>query len=648
MNNKQLAIYKTIQKIVFVGFLLFMSYSFAQDSIHVDTVLIDEVKVVDKKPEELFDNPLSKTTTAYFFKNLTEANVRSFGQGGYTTIALNGLLSQHTQVLWNGISVNNSLIGITDVSIYPIDANTKINLRPSIESYAFSGSQIGGAAIMEHVVDAKNGFDLQFQQGSFKQFGCQFNLNQYYKEKVKWQLYANYNAAQNDFAYNDYSTNPATIANLDNADNQKLQLFSALDWQLNNYSNIQFSALYAKLNRNLPASVLSPNNNARQNDDAIRLVGKWKQTKRKLKSELLAGYNFDQFEYEDRSGEQINVNSNYKTNRITLNETLKLIYSKHVIAFGFDAKTDIATGSNISARTLFNGGLFAIYKSFLFDNLFMLNAAIRPVFQSQSKADVAGGLTLEARIKRELPISFELAFDRNVKYPTINELYFKPAGNSELGKEQSFKISGAIKVADLLAKQEHIALQSNIEGYSIWLNDMIVWLPTNKIYWQPFNLTKVHSRGFKFHNTFSATFKSDYKIEFKQFYNFSVSTNEANLIQEQPLFPNDLTIGKQLPYVPKHSAKLNLSVEAKNAFISFNSLYNSERFITGSNSYFLQKYWLLNAELGYKLKLKADKHEVLFSFALLNLLDNKYYQDIANIPMPGRNYQLTLKYAFEK
>ncbi|MEZ5024654.1 MAG: hypothetical protein R2728_15615 [Chitinophagales bacterium] len=252
---------------------------------------------------------------------------------------------------------------------------------------------------------------------------------------------------------------------------------------------------------------------------------------------------------------------------------------------------------------------------------------------------------------KNIPLYIAVSGHRNVRNPTINDLYFKPSGNINLNQESAWQFNGEISFDKTLHQSNGVQYNFNpkLEAYSIWLKDMIIWVPTNKIYWQPINLTSVYSRGVKASNSFNVMSTSkDFSVYFSQFYNYSISTNESNLADEEVLFPNDLTIGKQLPYIPEHQFKLNIYGEYKGAFLSFSTQYTSERYITGSNSYYLQKYWIADIGTGYQYQTNDDQHSLSISLAIKNLLGNDYYQEIAHIPMPGRYYQITLIYGFEK
>ncbi len=645
-----------VQLIIFLILLIINDLS----SQTIDSFNLDEVEIIEFKSTDLAlpdpsisANQISNLSSVEdYLSYYSDAFIKSYGQGGFATISLDGLQARHTQVFWNGLPVNTSTLGVSDISTYPIENDVAIATLKSAESYRFTGGQIGGAVVLENYYRSKTGFNISLKQGSFGYWNTSFQANKYIpKSKLKLKLNVGYSTTKNDFKYTDYTQNPTVTKQLSNAGYNKYHIQPGFEWSISNNHLWQFNVLYSSINRELPATVVSPNNSAHQQDDALRIASHWKFKQKKWQNSLIAGYVYDQLYYEDRSGGNLNSLSEYKVHKTVLNETASRKFKDNILKFGGNLLIDIANGTDIKSNVVVQAGLFALWKVNLFDNKLKLSSTIRGEFHSELNADGSGNISIISQPLGSKSLQFKISGHRNIRYPTINDLFFEPSGNAELNKESSWQYSGSVSSNNTKTVKDNLEINynHNIEVYSIYLKDMIIWVPTNKIYWQPINLTKVHSRGLKLHNSFRIL-QSNKKFEFNfsQFYNLSVSTNEENIRNKEPLFPNDLSIGKQLPYIPKHQLKLNAYFEYQNAYIGINNQFTSERFITGSNSYFLQKYWMLDAIIGYNVYFREDKHIIKLSFALNNLSGNEYHQEIVHIPMPGRNYQISVKYNFEK
>ena len=506
---------------------------------------------------------------------------------------------------------------------------------------------------MENQIKQFSGFSALLQNGSFGLWSADISGYKYWDEKAKVALNINlgYQTARNDYTYQDYTSNPIVKRSLKNANFQKYYVQPSLNWEINEHHRFSFNGLYHSTDRSLTATVVSPNNQANQTDKIVRLASSWRFSKGQWANHFSTGYAYDHLDYKEQSGETTNVESNYKVHKLIINESLNYQLKLHGFKVGGNFWMDIADGTDLSITTLLQGGLFAIYKYQIKPNYWYLSSSVRGDFHSEEKGGISGNISLEGQPIKSIPIKTKFSVLRNVKFPSINDLYFKPSGNEDLAKETSWQVNAELYTEKRfeLKGNSQLKLQSDLEAYSIWLNDMIVWVPTNKIYWQPINLTKVHAKGLKSKNAmYYLNDSRSVELFFSQLYHFSVSTNQSNIVDENPLFPNDLTIGKQLPYIPKHQLKLNLFTAYKGAFINLHAQYISKRFITGSNSYYLQQYWLVDTGIGYVYKTENNNQQVRFEFTFKNILNNDYYQEVAHLPMPGRHYQLTIKYDFQK
>ncbi|MCB0501846.1 MAG: hypothetical protein KDD32_04140 [Bacteroidetes bacterium] len=624
-----------------------------------DSVELFEVEIIDFRstdlavpdqflPAELYN---SITDVEGYLSNFSHAFVKEYGQGGFATISLDGLQPRHTQVFWNGLPVNSSTIGITDISAYNFNSDLAVGILKSSDAYRFTGSQMGGAVIMENYYRSSSGMKASFTGGSFGQWGVALSGSQtLMSSKLKLKLNVGFDRAENDFKYKDYSQIPIEVKRQSNAGYKKWFVQPGFEWRINESNSWQFNLLYSTIDRHLPASILSPNNNANQQDDIFRLSNHWKFKKNSWQNNLIIGYVFDQFGYEERSGSTINTYSNYNAHKLVINETLRYKVNDHTIKLGANWLNDIATGSDIDKVKQIQGALSSMWNWNLSKLRLDLSSIVRGEFSSTAQFNVAGNIAITQQPLKNIPLKFGVSGHRNIRNPTINDLYFKPSGNKDLQQESAWQLNGEVSYGNVInSNKVDFTFLSKMEAYGIWLKDMIIWVPTNKIYWQPINLTSVHSRGFKLSNTFRIDNETkDFIFYGSQFYNYAVSTNQSNLTSSEVLFPNDLTIGKQLPYVPVHQLKLNNYISFKGIFTSITTQYTSERFITGSNSYYLQKYWMVDLLAGYRYISKDDQHSISLSFGVNNLTGNHYYQEIAHIPMPGRYYQISINYGFEK
>ena len=629
-----------------VGFLLKGQVA---DTIELEEVEIKRFRFQDSVSVDLLPSDLLLLSSLGGIKDVLKyygpGFIKSYGVGGLATISFDGLNPQHTAVYWNGIAVNSGVNGISDLSIYPLvdDLNISIPRRAGLMSY--TGSQMGGVLWLENDHENSDGISAELLNGSYGHWEAMLS-GQVYADStaVSFKFEAGYRLANNEYKFVDYNQIPFTERVMRNADYSNYFIQPGLSWTINDHHQIKTDLLYAHTKRHLPPAVITPNNIGRTLEDNLRLSNRWYFSKGSWENEFIAGYSYDKHGYAEISSDNLLlVAAEYDLHQISLRESLTRKIGKHSVSTGGNLTTNVATGTSLERITLYQGGVFAGWKAAFWYNKINISAAVRSDFHSVLNPAVSGQLDIYFQPSTKIPMTFFVIGARNNKFPTINDLYFKPSGNPELSEEESWKVNGGYRV---FWKKRDWTVSQKTTAYYSWLTDMILWVPSNKQFWQPVNLQAVNSRGGQIFG--NVTYDQGYhklKASWITSYQLAKSTNEENLNKTEVLFPNDLTLGKQLPYIPRHQLKLNALIGYRGFYILWNTNYNSERFISGSNTYFLQKYWLTDMGLGYHQTLNS--FDMNIRFTIKNLMENQYYQEVAHIPMPFRNYSVTIRFEYD-
>ena len=75
----------------------------------------------------------------------TSVFIKNHGRGALATASFRGTAASHTQVNWNGISINSPMAGMVDFSLIPVYLIDELNLKHGPASLADGVGGIGGS-----------------------------------------------------------------------------------------------------------------------------------------------------------------------------------------------------------------------------------------------------------------------------------------------------------------------------------------------------------------------------------------------------------------------------------------------------------------------------------------------------------------------
>ena len=226
------------------------------------------------------------------------------------------------------------------------------------------------------------------------------------------------------------------------------------------------------------------------------------------------------------------------------------------------------------------------------------------------------------------------SLSRNYRYPTLNDLYFQPGGNPDLKPEKGWSYDVGLDLQ--LGSGKPLALSGSLAWFDSRIEDWILWYPKAMGYYTPENVKEVHSYGIEVELTPSWRPTKDWLMELHASYAWTPSLNVGERFSSA-----DQSVGKQLPYVPEHSASATLRLGWRRWELGYKWCAYSERYTLSSNGSTitgtLEGYALSNLTLGHTLSLRWC--DLSLRGAVNNLLD-KEYVTVLSRPMPGINYEL--------
>jgi iron complex outermembrane receptor protein len=213
----------------------------------------------------------------------------------------------------------------------------------------------------------------------------------------------------------------------------------------------------------------------------------------------------------------------------------------------------------------------------------------------------------------------------------LNERFWQPGGNPNLLPEDGW---GGEVGTKYTSEIWHIKWEYQATFFTRNNFNQVVWLMGNG-FPQPVNMKHILTSGTE------QSIKLEYPIhhKWKIASNHEINTTEA--INKRKVSPNDASENKYLIYTPRISQQHQVAIKYADHSLSYQHAYNGMRYTTSDNTDWLDNYAIGNIFLliGYPIR----QVKTTFQFGINNIWNTNYVV-VADRPMPGRNYQLTLTF----
>jgi len=602
----------------------------------IDTVIIKTVDVVANKIPEAYKTTFFDSSIINESKNLSEllqehssVFVKTYGLGSLATVSFRGTGASHTNVLWNDISLNSPMNGQIDFSLYPTLFFDNASLHHGASGLIDGNGALGGSVILSNDANFKKGFKSTIQQslGSFNNYSTSgkfsFSNEKWFSET---QLY--FNKSKNDFDYINIALQDKPTSIQNKAELQQYGFQQAIYRKLKN-GKMGIRLWYFNSDRMLPPTMQVNLNDENQKDESLRGLLEWDGLVRNLNFKWINAFVKDKLIYTNSIANINAINDSYLINsklftRYYLNNNF--ILTNNISIRYEQAKAD---GYDYEHNRYKNTWLLGLTKNL---KRLTIDAFNRFTHVGKNTQLFSPSLGVNYGFLKHNQLKIKVNGGINYNYPTFNDLYWNPGGNSKLKPERS-------EMAELGTSYSHKISQTivDVEATGFYSNvyDWIIWQPTSTGLWSPNNLKEVENKGIELILKAKTVF-NQIKIFANVNYSYTLSTN----LKGQNTLDN--SVDKQLIYVPFHQINYLIRALYKSYSLSYNYSYTGQRFISTDNNWYLPANFISNITLS-KQFIISSKSSFSTSFKINNLFDQDY-QSIAWRPMPGRNYLFNLTF----
>ena len=641
-----------------------------------------EIVVWGKRPmkeigvqKTAFDSVALKENIALSMADILTFNssvfVKSYGRATLSTVAFRGTSPSHTQVTWNGMRINNPMLGMTDFSTIPAYFIDNASLLHGTSSVNETGGGLGGLVRLAPTPDVGEGINAQYVQGigSFSTFD-EFGRFTYGDDHWSVSTRVVYSSSPNDYKYvnhdkkvNIYDDDHNIIGQYHPTERNRsgaYKDFHALQeiyYNTNKGDRFGLNAWFIKSNRELPMLTTDYGDERdfenRQRENTFRGVLSWDHKSSSWKAGAKAGYIHTWMAYDYRreitegnwaemtrsrskvntvfgqlEGEYTPARRWYFTANLSAHQHFVRSEDKNIIL----QDGDKAIVGYDKGRIELSGAFSAKWQPV---DPIGLSVVLREEIFGDRWAPLIPAFFIDGLISRKGNVMVKASVSKNHKFPTLNDLYFLPGGNPDLRSENGWSYDAGASFDTGWTRPFPVSVGGSVTWFDSYIDDWIMWLPTTKGFFSPRNVKKVHAYGIEGKLNLAMEPFKGWVVDLNGSYSWTPSVNRG-----EKMSPADQSVGKQLPYVPKHSASLTGRLTWRSWGFLYKWAYYSERFTMSSNDYtltgHLPRYFMSNISLEKGLSFKPVDLQLKFA---VNNLFNEDYLSVLSRPMPGINFE---------
>ena len=584
--------------------------------------------------------------------------IKNYGVSNMSTISIRGSSAAQTAVLWQGININNATTGLSDFSLLPVSLFNQVEVaygsRPN-------NPGIGGALVLENKRPDWFRPKAQYQIGSGWEslqngsisLGITRSFANFYN-----QFRVVHTRGENRFGfYNPY------LPGRDTLEHSRLRSTHIL----NNFfftvgrHELAWHTWWQNTQREIPPAAFEQQSDATESIQSFRNVLSYQikapfQTTYRTK----IGFIYDAYRY---SYPLITDSRPTQSWQVPADISIEKKADDHRF---FGQATWTLQGLLVPRQEqLSRAGINGSYHYAPQKGPWEIHAKLHYEFGNWFKVKPAASLFVDYSLSERLAFlkgwSVYGSAYTAYRLPTLNELFYQPGGNIDLKPEQSRNTEAGLQYKN---NKPRWKVNTAWSTYYRWVDNWIVWFGSS--IFTPQNVLQVNSRGLEgrieaqwYTRKLPQKTQDDIYIDEVQIvskstaskpteriplltldahYAYTLSTTEASDI------PNNYSIGKQLPYVPRYQVKINPGVQYRRWGLHYQFQYTGYRFTTTDESNWLNPFTVSSMHLRHRLQIGKTKPQQLEGqLGCMNIF-NQQYESMVGRVMPGRYFNVQLQW----
>lgn len=586
-------------------------------------------------------------------RRFSGVSVKDYGGiGGLKTISVRSLGAQHTAVSYDGVTITDAQSGQVDISRFSLDNVEQVSLSIGQSDNIFQTARMYASAGALSIKTSSPNFSsssfnlkAQVKTGSFGLV----NPNVSYGQKLgdKWSL-----TWYGDFLRADGSY-PFILENGEQVEKRKRKNSDIESWrtELNLFGDmgrggtLSVKGYYFDSERGLPGSVILYNDYTGErlwDKNAFVQAYYKKDISRQLMLQAQAKYNYAWNRYLD-------INNKYQDGKQIDRFTQNEYYGSVSGLYTLSEKISFSLAEDFFVNTLDNtlpecpfptrySSLTALAGQYSDSRLTATASVLGTYVSEQVKSGnrpadrkrLSPAVSLSWRVFPEKNLRVRISYKDIFRIPTFNDMYYLRIGNTNLKPEKATQYNLGMTWSGNLSFVRYLSFSA--DGYYNQVKDKIVAMPTMFV-WKMMNMGEVSIGGADVNLSAEIPLHKKIDLLLQATYTFQKAIDVTDKTAKN--------YRHQIPYTPKHSGTISLSLLNPWVNISYVVMPVGDRYALPQNieDNRIDKYTEQSISLNREFQLWNCK--LRLQGEVLNLAD-KTYDVIQYYPMPGRSWRVSL------
>ena len=586
------------------------------------------------------------------------------GVGGIKTMSARGLGSQFSQLIIDGVAVNDCQNGQIDLGRYLLGNSAYVSFsnaqhdEPLQSARAFAAGNVVLMETQRPAVRGKRLFNLKVgaEGGSFHLYSPTLSWEHRINKKLSYTLWGNYISTKGNYPFTLYYTaSQEDSSSRERRENSRMWMATAdanLFYTINPRHELTAKVHYMQSRHELPGPVVYYTRKCSEHseDRLFFAQARYQYTGRRVRAQALLKYQQTNDLYEDTAAASRTLNTYrqqeayvsgtavyrpadglkislatdgvYNTLRSNLakNNAVWRLSSLNVLAAAYD-NSWLSVSANILAT------IASEHAETADDNTASLDRGYRRL---------SPYVGFNVKPFKRLGLRLRYFFKENYRIPNFNEMYYFSI-TRELQPEKALQHNVGITWVERLvrdtSRRVDTRLQLTADAYYNRVSDKLIAIPVQNMFlWSMINLGRVDIYG--------VDVKVDVTAKVRRC-TITVGGSYAYQNATDRTVENTKTYGHQIPYTPRNSGGASLYVETPWVDIGYTAMIVGSRYYRQQNTAetMLNPYCDQGVSLGHTFRFKNGS-SLKLKGQVLNLFDVQY-EIVRSYPMMGRNYRLS-------